>query len=304
MVSSRVAAPRSRRPAVCHTSVRRSTARASVSNRIDSTQDHQDGGEHARAVENGAVPRHQIADAGRRGEHLRHHHADDGERAAEPQAGQHGRDRGRDDDAGDLLRQARAHAARGQQELRVDGADAGGGREHHGEEAVDAGKGDLRFRADAEPGGEDRIEDDDRHGVEAGEDRQQQVAQQRQAADQRADQDAGAAGDQHRQRDLVERHQQGWRIFVPVAAQHGQRLRQRRQEQLGHQAGRAAPAPRARGGAPGSASGRWRARVVASQASRRLADLLPDAVAQAAEYVGRHHLVGARPRQRDRRCGR
>ena len=112
------------------------------------------------------------------------------ERAAEPQAGEHGRQRGRDDHARDLLRQRRAHAARGEQELRVDGADAGGRRQHHREEAVDAGKGDLRLRADAEPGREDRIEDDDRHRIEAGEDRQQQVAQRGEAADQRAGQDA------------------------------------------------------------------------------------------------------------------
>ena len=130
------------------------------------------------------------------------------ERAAQPQAREHGRDRRRDDHACDLLRQGRAHAARGQQELRVDGADARRGREHHREEAVDAGEGDLRLRADAEPGGEDRIEDHDRHRVEAGEHRQQQVAQQREPAHQRADQDAAAAGDGHRERHLVERHQQ------------------------------------------------------------------------------------------------
>ena len=140
-------------------------------------EDRQDAGEHARAVEDGAVERHQIADAGRGGQHLGHHHADDGERAAEPQPSEHRRQRGRDDHARDLLRQRGAHAARGEQELRVDGADAGRRRQHDGEEAVDAGEGDLGTRADAEPGREDGIEDDDRHGVEAGEDRQQQVAQ-------------------------------------------------------------------------------------------------------------------------------
>ena len=186
----------------------------------------------------------------------------------------------------------------------VDGADAGRGRQHHREEAVDAGEGDLGFRADAEPGGEDRIEDHDRHRVEAGEHRQQQVAQQRDAADQRADQDADAAGDQHRERDLVERDQQ--RGGVDRASRSpARRASSTATAGTARAAGRcAAPAPTARAARPGSASGRWRARVGASGTSRRLADLLPDAVAQAAEHVGRHHLVGARPRQVDRRCGR
>ena len=174
-----------------------------------------------------------------------------------------------------------------------------------GKEAVDAGEGDLRFRADAEPGGEDRIEDDDRHGVEAREDRQQQVAQHGHAADHRADQDAERRRrSASRQRDLVERHQQRREVDLPVDPEHRQRLRQRRQEQLRQQAGGAARTPRARAARPGSPSGRWREQASASRASRRLADLLPDAVAQPAEHVGRHHLVGARPRQRRPRCGR
>ena len=131
----------------------------------------------------------------------------------------------------------RAHAARGEQQLRVDGADAGRGREHHREEAVDAREDDLRFRADAEPGGEDRIEDHDRHRVQAGEHRQQQAAQQRDPADQRAGQDAEAAGDQHRERDFVERDAQFGGVFAPVLHQHRDGLRQRRQEQLGNDAG-------------------------------------------------------------------
>src|SRR5262249_25867716 len=58
------------------------------------------------------------------------------------------------------------------------------------------------------------------------------------------------------------------------------------------------PAPTAGAPARGAGGGRswaW----VASGASGDLADLLPDALAQAAEHVGRHHLVRARPRQRD-----
>ena len=54
------------------------------------------------------------------------------------------------------------------------------------------------------------------------------------AADQRAGQDAEAAGDQHRERDLVERDRQLGGIFVPVLDQHRDGLRQRRQEQLGN----------------------------------------------------------------------
>ena len=188
-------------------------------------------------VENGAVSRDQIADAGRRGQHFRHHDADDGERAAQPQAGQHRRDGRGNDHPRDLLRQGGAHAAGGQQVLRIDGADAGGGRQHHREEAVDAGEGDLGLRADAEPGGEDRVEDHDRHGIEAGEDRQHQVAQHGDAAHQRADQDAGAAGDQHGDGDLGERDHQRMGVLGAVDPQDGQRLGERGQEELGDELG-------------------------------------------------------------------
>ena len=109
--------------------------------------------------------------------------------------------------------------------MRVDCADPGGGREHDREEAVDTGENDFRFRSNAEPGGEDRIEDDDRHRVERGEHRQQQVAQQRNAADQCARQDADATGDQHREGDLVERDGQLGSVFAPILDENGERFR-------------------------------------------------------------------------------
>src|SRR5690606_34797373 len=101
---------------------------------VEGDREHQDdnnGREDARTVENGAVDGHQVADAAGRGEHFRYDDADDGQGAAESEAGKHGRDRGRDDDAGDQLRQRRAHAAGGQQILLVDGTDTGGGRQHY-----------------------------------------------------------------------------------------------------------------------------------------------------------------------------
>src|SRR5262249_22840982 len=72
----------------------------------------------------------------------------------------------RNDDADEALAHGCAHAARGEEELRIDGLDPGGGGEHGGEKAVDRGKGDLGFRADAEPNGEDGIENDQRDGIE------------------------------------------------------------------------------------------------------------------------------------------
>ena len=97
----------------------------------------QHAGEHMRAVEDGAVARDQIADAGRRDQHFRDDHADDDQRAADAQARQHGRDRGRNDHAHQALAHRRAHAARGEQQLRIDGLDAGRGGEHGRQEAVD-----------------------------------------------------------------------------------------------------------------------------------------------------------------------
>ena len=203
-------------------------------------------------------------------------------------------------DARDLLRERRAHAARREHVLRIDGADARGRREHDGEEAVDTRKGDLRFRADAEPSGEDRIEDDDRHRVEAREHRQQEVAQQRHPANQRADEDAGAAGDHHRDARprrasrRAPRCTRTGRCRAPPASSTAR---------AGTAPGSlrsAASAPRTGAARPGSASAWWRGRGrsrIGKPRLRALADLLPDAVAKTPEDVGRHHLVGARPRQ-------
>jgi hypothetical protein len=79
-----------------------------------------------------------------------------------------------------------------------------------GKESIDAGKRDLRFRSDAEPCGEDRIEDHDRHRVEAGEDRQQEVPQPREAATAAPAEDAAAAGDHHRQRHFHQGNEDAW----------------------------------------------------------------------------------------------
>ena len=114
--------------------------------------------------------------------------------------GQHGRNRGGNDHADEALAQRRAHAARGEQQLRIDGLDAGGGGEHGRQEAIERRERDLGFRADAEPHREDRIEDDERHGIEAGNHRHDQHARARQAADDGAEQDAAAAGERHRDR--------------------------------------------------------------------------------------------------------
>ena len=80
-----VFAPRSGRRACrsARSPLSRSSRRIAALNSHRHHEHHQHAGEHMRAVEHGAVARHQIADAGRRGQHLRHHHADDGQRAAE-----------------------------------------------------------------------------------------------------------------------------------------------------------------------------------------------------------------------------
>ena len=199
-------------------------------------QHQQHAGEHMRAVENGAVARDQIADAGRRNQHFRHDHADDHERAADAQARQHGRDRRRNDHAHQPLAQRRAHAARGEQQLRIDGLDPGGGRQHRRQEAIDRGERDLGFRADAEPHREHRIEDDQRHRIEARHHRHDQDARPRQAADDGAEQDAAAAGKRHRDRDLIERDGERVAVFAGLVPAGGQRRGQRRQEQFGNEA--------------------------------------------------------------------
>ena len=94
----------------------------------------------------------------------------------------------------------------------------------------------LGFRADAEPDREHRIEDDQRHRIEARDHRHDQDARPRQAADDGAEQDAAAAGERHRDRDLVERHGKGMAVFAGLVPAGGERRGQRRQKQLGNEA--------------------------------------------------------------------
>ena len=111
--------------------------------------------------------------------------------------------------------------------------------------------------------------------------------------------DAEAAGDQHRAGDFVEGHQQGREIDLPIAIKDGQRLRQGRQEQLGQQArqGHDLPQDEEETQEHPADGGGSRPRHLCT--SRRLANLLPDALAQLAELLGCHHFVAARPRQRN-----
>ncbi len=183
----------------------------------------------------GAVARNEIADAGGGNQHFRDDDADDHERAADAQARQYRWNGRREDDTDQALGKRRAHAAGGEQELRIDGPDAGGGRQHRRQEAIDRRERDLGFRADAKPHREHRIEDDQRHCIEAGDHRHDQEPRARQAADQRTQHDAAATGKDHRNSDLIQRHHQRAAIFASLVPARGQGRGQRRQEQFGHE---------------------------------------------------------------------
>ena len=167
------------------------------------------------------------------------------------------------------------------------------------------GERDLGFRADAEPDREHRIENDQRHRIEARDHRHDQDARPRQAADDGAEQDAAAAGERHRDRDLVERHGERMAVFAGLVPAGRERRRQRRQEQLGDEACARQDLPqRDQADHDQSAKRCWRS----SSASCRFADMPPDAVAQACRTRRRsasHRCAGgaARPAD-DRRCGR
>ncbi len=156
-------------------------------------------------AEHRAVLRDQEADAVGRRQHLRHHDADRGQRAADAQAGDDGRQRGGDDDLDRHLAPARSVRPGHQHETAIHELDARRGGEHDGEEAVEPGEPHLARRTDAEPGGQHRIDHDEGYRVDRGEQRQQDGTQQRRRPDGEAHEATQAVGDEERDGDLAQR---------------------------------------------------------------------------------------------------
>ena len=142
--------------------------------------EHQhDAGVDAGAVEQRPVPGDQEAEAVGRAQHLGHDHADDHQRAAEPQRGHDGRQARGQGDVEDLLGAGGPEGAGGLGERRAERGHAGHRGQHGGDERVDRGEGDLRLRAQAEPHHHHRVEHDQRHRVGAAQHRQQHAPRRR-----------------------------------------------------------------------------------------------------------------------------
>ena len=127
---------------------------------------------------------------------------------ADAQPGQDHRKRRRQQHVAEHLHIGRAHRARRGDENPVDVAEARDGVEHDREEADGGAERDLGARAKPEEQHIERQEQDDRHRIDAGQQRLEHLDEVLRAADQIAERDAGGAGNREGDREFGQRHLQ------------------------------------------------------------------------------------------------